>query len=172
MCANKVTDIRTALLTERRGQHFVKCLQRGIQVNGQCLGQTKRTHTAHWVASDVGHHIGAEHLAFAQSGFEFGVVDASVTAGHQQHHTLVMQFKGQCFGNAAWLDPMGRRCQGHGGRVFGGLQNRDVEVQCFEVRFDGCHAHAKGPVCGGRDIIARDVPRCFAVSIGLASQTV
>ena len=121
------------------------------------------------MARDVGHHIGAEHLAFAQSGFEFGIVDACVTAGHQQHHTLVVQFKGQGFGNAAWLDPMGRRCQGHGGRVFRGLQNRDVEVQCFEVRFDGCHAHAKGPVCEGGAMIAKGKAPGLGVWIGLAS---
>jgi len=125
----------------RSGQHIVKGLQRRIEVNGQGLSQAKRTHASHRMASDVGDHIGAEHLAFAQSGFEFGIVNAGVTSRDQQHHTPVVQFKGQGFGNAARLHPMGRRCQGHGGCVFGGLQNRDVDVQCFEVRFDGCHAH-------------------------------
>jgi hypothetical protein len=66
---------------------------------------------------DVGHHVGAEHLAFAQSGFELAVVNASVTPRHQQHGAAIGQLEGQGFGNTPWLHAVSGSGQGHGGGV-------------------------------------------------------
>src|SRR5208282_3071563 len=108
-------------------QYLIELLQGLVQVNRQRLCQSEWTDTADRVSGPFGNLSRREHLALAEGLLELSVIDASVTARHQDDHPAIAQAERQGLGDATGLNPMclgGRRNRR---RVH--LQLDDGEVQ-------------------------------------------